>query len=43
MGIRSIQQGSIHRVKQWEMADSKDVVLELQHFEILGNSEERTS
>ena len=43
MGIPSIQQGSIHRVKQWEKADSKHVVLELQHFEILEKSEERTS
>ena len=43
MGIRSIQQGSIHRVKQGEMADSKHVVSEPQHFEILGKSEERTS
>ena len=43
MGIRIIQQGSIHRVNQWEMADSKQFVLELQHFEILGKSEERTS
>ena len=44
MGIRSIQQGSIHRVKQREMADSEHVVLELlQHFAILGKSEERTS
>ena len=38
MGIQSIQQGSIHRVKLCEIADSKHV----QHFEILGKSEERT-
>ena len=40
MGIQSIQQGSIHRVKQWEMADSKHVLSGLQHFEIVGNTKQ---